>query len=112
MRQQQQLWSNFIMVGQVLNGQHLINTNYSLRKEVNPQEKKTGRAGVTRLCECFYTETGLQDPQQSSRKQRISSNTADTKRSKNANTTLYAAITKQRFTLNDRYSTQPAAQAV
>ena len=112
MRQQQQLWSNFIAVGQVLNGQHSISTNYSLRKEVNPQEKKTGRAGVTRLCECFSTETGLQDPQQSSRKQGISSNTTDTKRSKNANTTLYAAITKQRFTLNDRYSTQPAVQAV
>lgn len=63
MRQQQQLCSNFIMVGQVLNGQHSISTNYSLRKEVNLQEKKAGRAGVTRLCECFYTETGLQDPQ-------------------------------------------------
>ena len=60
MRQQQQLWSNFIAVGQVLNGQHSISTNYSLRKEVNPQEKKTGRAGVARLCECFYTETGRQ----------------------------------------------------
>ena len=94
MRQQQQLWSNYIAVGQVPDGQHSIITNYSLRKEVNPQEEKTGRAGLTRLCEYFYTETGRQDPQQSSRKQRISSRTADTKRSKNANTALYAAINK------------------
>ena len=84
------------MVGQVINGQHSISTNYSLRKEVNPQEEKTGRAGLTRLCEYFYTETGRQDPQQSSRKQRISSHTADTKRSKNANTTIYEAITQLR----------------
>ena len=66
---------------------------------MKPQEKKTGRAGVTRLCESFTQRRGRKSRNNRQENNVLAAITANTKRSKNANSTAYAAITQ---TTNDR----------